>query len=146
MPESIRGLSCSALHTRRRVAVTFDVGGRVLWDEAPARHAECFAMSFDLPVAAFTQFGWLVAASSDECEIYSTNNRRIRLEAVCKWPHSVPTPVAPIAVLDTGAANEFAVCFADGRVLTYRIPSARSRMAVKAVSNSSLVSEVNKSR
>jgi hypothetical protein len=117
MPESIRGLSCSALHTRRRVAVTFDVGGRVLWDEAPQRHAECFSMSFESPVAAFTQFGWLVAASTDECEIYSTNNRRVRLEATCQWPHA-----EPIAVLDTSVANEFAVCFADSRVLTYRLP------------------------
>jgi tetratricopeptide (TPR) repeat protein len=117
MPESICGLSCSSLHTRRRVAVTFETGGRVLWDEAPQRHAECFAMSFESPVAAFTQFGWLVAASSTECEIYSTNNRRIRLEAVCTWPHA-----RPIAVLDTSVANEFAICFADGRVLTYRLP------------------------
>ena len=117
MPESIRRLSCSALHTRRRVAVTFDAGGRVLWDEAPQRHAECFAMSFESPVAGFTQFGWLVAASSNECEIYSTNNRRVRLEATCQWP-----PANPIAVLDTSVANEFAICFADGRVLTYRLP------------------------
>jgi hypothetical protein len=117
MPESIRGLTCSALHTRRRVAVTFEEGGRVLWDEPPQRHAECFAMSLASPVAAFTQFGWLIAAAADECEIYSTNDRGIRLAAVCKWPQS-----EPVAVLDSGLANEFAVCFADGRMRTYRLP------------------------
>ena len=117
MPEWIRGLTCSALHTRRRVAVTFDGGGRVLWDEGAERHGERFATSMAFPIAAFSQFGWLIAASSDECQIYSTNDRRIRLEATCKWPNS-----EPIAILDTGAANEFAVCFVDGRVLTYRLP------------------------
>lgn len=117
MPESICGLTCSALHTRRRIAVTFDLGGRVLWDEPPLRHAESFALSLDHPVAAFSQFGWLIAASTEECQIYLTNDRRIRLEATCQWPHS-----EPIAILDTGAANEFAVCFADGRVLTFRLP------------------------
>ena len=117
MPASIRGLSCAAPDARSRVAVTCDSGGRVLWDEPPQRNAECFAMSLESPGAAFTQFGWLVAASSEQCEIYATSNRKLRLEATCRWPHS-----EPIAVLDTGTANEFAICFADGRVLTYRLP------------------------
>ncbi len=117
MPQPIRGLVCSPPHTRRRVAVTFDSGGRVIWDEATERHEESFATDLAFPVAGFTRSGWLVAAACDECEIYSTNERRIRLEAECKLPHSVP-----IAVLDTGASHEFAVCSAEGTILTFQVP------------------------
>jgi hypothetical protein len=116
MPWAIRGLACSAPHTRRRLALTFDTGGRVLWDDATDRHEEPFAMDFSSPVAGFLKLGWLVAASSTGCEIYSTSDRQVRLSAECHWPVSTP-----IAVLDTGTAHEFAVCFADGTLRIYRI-------------------------
>ena len=56
------------------------------------------------------------AASSTGCQIYSTSDRRVRLSAECEWPESTP-----IAVLDTGTAHVFAVCFADGTMRMYRI-------------------------
>lgn len=119
MPATIRGLFCSAPHTRRRVAVTFDGGGRVLWDEGSRHHVEWFATALAWPIAAFTPGGWLVAASSTGCEVYSTNDRRIRLEADWPW-----TDLSPVAILSTGTPHEFAVCFDNGRVVTYRMSRA----------------------
>jgi hypothetical protein len=116
MPWAIRGLTCSAPHTRRRLAVTFDSGGRVLWDDASDRHEEPFGMDLGSPVAGFLKLGWLIAASSTGCQIYSTSDRRVRLSAECEWPESTP-----ISVLDTGTAHVFAVCFADGTMRIYRI-------------------------
>jgi tetratricopeptide (TPR) repeat protein len=117
MPYPIRGLACSPPHTRRRVAVTFDSGGRVIWDESPESHEEPFATDLNFPVAGFVRSGWLVAASCDECEVYSTNERRARLHATCKLPRRVP-----LAIFDTGASAEFALSFDDGTILTYRMP------------------------
>lgn len=118
MPQPIRRFACSALHTRRRVALTFGNGGRLLWDDVLERYEEPFGPSLAFPVAGFTKLGWLIVAASDMCQIYSTNNRQLRLEASCPMPNLVP-----VAILDTGTANEFAVCFAEGTIRTYRIPS-----------------------
>jgi hypothetical protein len=119
MPETICGLACSAPHTRRRLAITFEAGGRLLWDEYLDRRSFPFASSFDRPVAGFIKPGWLVIASCDGCEVYATNDRRLSLIAECRWPD-----LAPIAVLDTGAAYEFAVAFTNGSIRTFRVASA----------------------
>jgi hypothetical protein len=118
MPETIHGLACSAPHTRRRLAITFDTGGRLLWDEYLDRRSFPFAMSCDQPVAGFIKPGWLVVASCEGCEVYATNDRRLQLTAQCRWPDS-----APIAVLETGTSHEFAIVFAQGTIRTYRVPS-----------------------
>jgi tetratricopeptide (TPR) repeat protein len=117
MPHPIQGLSCSVPHTRNRVAVTFETGGQVFWDEPGHRKFEWFGTSLSNPQALFTNRGWLVAASSEECQVYSTNEGRMRLAAECRW-----TDRTLLALLKTGAADEFAVCCADGRILTYRVP------------------------
>jgi tetratricopeptide (TPR) repeat protein len=119
MPSTILGVTCSAPHTRRRVAVTLDAGGVLFWDDHFDRHQEWFGTVLSSPVAAFTIPGWLVAASATECQVYSTSDRRVRLEAEGHWGD-----VVPIGVLKTGMADEFALLFADGRLVTYRVPSA----------------------
>ena len=88
-------------------AKTHNESGALLW-------RRLFSILGLAAVAAMALCIWPANARG---QIYVTNDRRIRLEATCKWPHS-----EPIAILDTGAANEFAVCFVDGRVLTYRLP------------------------
>jgi hypothetical protein len=49
--------------------------------------------------------------------VYSTNEGRMRLAAECRW-----TDRTLLALLKTGAADEFGVCCADWRILTYRVP------------------------
>lgn len=117
MPQEIRGLNCAVPHTRNRIAITFETGGQVFWDEPGRRKFEWFASSLSSPQAVFTQRGWLVAASSEECQVYSTNDGRIQLAAAGRW-----TDRTMLALLKTSLADEFALCCADGRVLTYRIP------------------------
>jgi len=118
MLELICGLACSAPHTRRRVAITFETGGRFLWDEFLDRRSFPFAMSFDRPVAGFVRHGWLAVASSSEGAVYTTNDRRLAQIAECRWPDATP-----VAVLDTGVAYEFAVAFANGLIRTFRVAS-----------------------
>lgn len=120
LPEIVRSIACSALHTRRRIAVTFDVGGQLIWDEGSLSRREWFGMSLTSPVVAFITGGWLVAASHTDCEIYSSNDQRLRLHARLQWPESSE----PVSVMKTDVVNEFAVLFANGRFLTYRVPPA----------------------
>jgi len=71
MYDSIRGLSCSALHTtpqrsidvrrRRRTAASCFTLAAVFWDDEPLFPGRLFATGSDCLIAAFiTQFGWLV--------------------------------------------------------------------------------------
>lgn len=115
LPGIIRGLACSVAHSRRRLAVTYVSGGQISWDDEFGEHQEWFGMGLAEPTAEFTASGMLVAASSAECQIYNTSDRRIKLASECRWKEGTPT-----GVLRTGMANEFAVCFADGRMLVYQ--------------------------
>lgn len=116
LPGILRGLACSAAHSRRRIAVTYDAGGQIFWDDVFGDHHEWFATTLESPLVEFTASGLLIAAAAGECQIYSTSDRRVRLAAECRWKEC-----RPIGVLRTGEADEFAVCFADGRILVYRV-------------------------
>ena len=115
-PGIIRGLACSVAHSRRRVAVAFDSGGQIAWDDTFRDHLESFAAYLDSPLIEFIPDGMLVVAAADRCQIFATSDHRTRLAAECRWKEGTP-----IGVLRTGDANEFAVCFADGRLLVYRV-------------------------
>lgn len=119
MPSPISGLACARPHTRTRVAVTYQTGGTIVWDDFSGIHQEPFGQSLESPVAGFAIGGFLVAASDDHCRLYSTNDGHVCFEAEIQWREA-----RPIAILDTGGASEFAVCFADGRVMVYRIGAA----------------------
>ena len=122
MLSEIRGLACSRPHTRTRVAVTFDVSGIVVWDDFSGIHQEPFGQSMNFPVAGFTNGGLLVAAGDDRCRLYSTSDGHVCFEAEAEWPIG-----KPVAVHETGGANEFAVCFADGRLRIYTVDALPGR-------------------
>ncbi|MBI3863397.1 MAG: tetratricopeptide repeat protein [Planctomycetia bacterium] len=119
LPGLIRGLACSVSHSRRRVAITYETGGQIYWDDQFNERPEWFGLHLAEPIVEFTASGLLVAASTQECQVYSTSDRQSRLVAECRWKECTP-----IAVLRTGHADEFAVCFSDGRLRVFRVPQS----------------------
>jgi hypothetical protein len=115
LPGIIRALACSVAHSRRRVAVTYDLGGQIAWDDVFAADQQTHAIQLASTLVEFTAAGMLVAASSDKCQVYGTSDCRLRLTAECRWEEGTP-----IGVMRTGMANEFAVGFAEGRLLVFR--------------------------
>jgi tetratricopeptide (TPR) repeat protein len=121
LPDSIRGLCGSAAHTRPRIAAMSEHGGVVLWDDHDVQRFESFGRGMESPLATFTQHGWLVAASKEECQVYFSRDRKLLTKATGKGSVS-----PPIAVMATDHAHQYAVCDSEGRIAIYRIPLGSS--------------------
>jgi hypothetical protein len=117
--EVITSLHGSAPGTRARLAATFRQGGILYWENFYHRGlAESFATDLADPVADFTGGGDLVAASVDGCEVYSTQDRRIKLKAELSGLRT-----RPLAVLPLPRPDQFALFGEDGELAVYQVPS-----------------------
>ena len=102
--------------TRVRLAISFTVGGSVVWPQAATMDLQqAFATELESPKCCFTKSGKLIAAGSDACEIYSTNGGKVKLKASI-----TESLLDPIAVLPTASPNEFAMFCRTGEVNVYR--------------------------
>lgn len=112
--QTITSLTGSAPGTVSRIAVTFPSAGLVIWDEHG--HTETLGNHLDYPIACFTRDGCLIVAAGRTCEIYSTQNRRLRLMT------EIPNlPSKPIAILPHPKNDHFGLAFADGKIGVYRV-------------------------
>jgi len=113
----IRGLSGTAPNSRARVAVSLDQGVQVFWlDNMPNPMSSVLADDLAAPLTCFTRGGHLIAASETQCEVYFTQQRRLRFAT------SLPRNSRPLAVLPTATADRFAICGTGGMVELYQMP------------------------
>ncbi len=113
----VTSLSGSAPGTRGRYAVTFARGGMLYWENSYHRGlAETFALDLTGPVAGFTGGGDLVAADGSACEVYSTNDRCVRLKAEVRGDGP-----RPLAVLALARPDQFALFFEGGELAVYQV-------------------------
>lgn len=113
----VREIVASPPHTRTRVAVALDRGGQIHWGRAD-EPGQGFAADLSEPSICLNRGGWLIAVDAQELQVYSTQDVALRFHA--------GRPGAgerPLAVLPCQHADEFALCFADGRVQVYAIES-----------------------
>ncbi len=114
--DRIVGMHCSAPFSRARVAVALREGAMLYWDDFQAVKSP-FAEDLTAPVLRFVEGGWLAAISENACTVYRTaENCRVHREAVLHHEHGLP-----IAVLDTGQKDQFAVVTQEGTVAIYQI-------------------------
>lgn len=106
----------SAPHTRTRVAATFECGGEVFWDDFEETSLQPFASGMPEPIACFNRAGYLVAACEGGCEVYSTQDRQVRLVADTKL--SGPRPVAVLSGPNTG---QFGIVTPNGEIRVYEV-------------------------
>jgi tetratricopeptide (TPR) repeat protein len=115
MPSPVLSLSATIPHSVIRLAVTLQEGGRVLMTGPSWGGELSFGEGLIDPVAAFTNDGRLVVASKGTGRLYDLNRGQLEHLADFEAPAA-----APLAVLLTGNAREFAVATA-GHVSVYRI-------------------------
>jgi hypothetical protein len=106
----------SAPHTRTRVAAVFREGGEVFWDDFEDISSQPFADGMPEPIACFNRGGYLIAACEGGCEVYSTQDRQVRLVAETKL--SGPRP---LAVLRGPRTDQFGIVAAEGEIRVYEI-------------------------
>jgi hypothetical protein len=119
LPGAVTQLVCSAPRTRARIAVAWEQGGLIVWGDSAAAPQTPFASEMVEPCIALTRGGFLVAASKDEIDVYTTGSGQLELHA--RMPGNGATP---LAVAPTHGANEFAIIYCDGRVAIHRASSA----------------------
>lgn len=112
----IRELAGSAPNSRTRIALAFDTGGQVYWDESGGMQMEGIAGDLPHPAIGFNRGGYVIAATADRCEVYATRDRTIALEGAASGPGD-----EPIAVLASPRSHQFAVATADGRMVVYEL-------------------------
>lgn len=117
----ILSLVGSAPHTRTRLAVAHDEGGRIFWDrggpESLAGKSFRFAHDHPAPAIGFNRAGYLIAASVHGCEVYATQDERLELQAVSDAPQPLP-----LSVLAGPRSDQFAILTAAGSILFYELP------------------------
>lgn len=116
LPGRISQIIGSAPHSRARIAVAMQQGGVILWGDHAQAEQTPFASEMVDPRIALTRRGWLVAASKDEIDVYSTGGGELSLHA-----RAAGSGAAPLAALATHAFNQFALVYPGGRVAIYRI-------------------------
>lgn len=118
LPQSARRVASSPPFTRVRVAIGFDDGGVVLWDEGTQHQ---FGEGMSEPKIGFTRSGLLVAADRQEARVYRTDGFTL-------WRHaSFPIHgIVPIAVCPAAKLNEIGFIAADGLVRVVEISPYRA--------------------
>ena len=115
---TIRAITGSAEYSRARIVAACARGGVVVWGVTADSPRSTFAMELFEPVVGLARGGWLVAATKEIVEVYSTRGSQLT------WVNGVPGPdQPPIAVTPTNIANQFAVFTSEGLVITYEVPS-----------------------
>ena len=98
------------------MAATFERGGEVLWDDFEKESLHPFASDMPEPIACFNRAGYLIAACEGGCEVYSTQDRWVRLIADAKL-----SGARPVAVLSGPRTDQFGIVTPDGEILVYEI-------------------------
>jgi hypothetical protein len=113
----ITSLSAAPARSRSRLAVGFETGGVVYWDNAADnRLTLAFGAGLSDFITCFTRDGHLVAMGEQGGEVYDT--RELQLRYVCK----IDPPGSRVTALLPGVAiNQFAVVLADGCILVYEV-------------------------
>jgi hypothetical protein len=102
--------------TRTRIAVSLEVGGRLIWDDGVQHLIQRFAQDLPQPLTCINRGGYLVALADRSCEVYSTRDRQIELAA-----QTTLGKAPALAVLPGPRNNQFAVAFSDGTLAAYEI-------------------------
>jgi hypothetical protein len=112
----VRRLVAAPLVLQLRVAVGFEDGVAVMWDDLNGRDVLEIADDLGRPELTFTLDGLLVAVNSHEGRIYATSNRSVTLRGRFDGPRR------PIAAAVCGERpGEFAVLTEDGELRRYRV-------------------------
>ncbi len=114
MPGTVHSLCGSAPYSVGRVVATLEQGAALFWEKEQTivRLDE----ELNRPVAAFTDSGWIVLASSEAVHVYATEDRTIRL-AARQERHD-----RPVAVLPTAHPDGFAIVNESGAVELFQMP------------------------
>jgi len=117
VPSPILSITGSALHSRPRIVLGCEQGGAILWgDTADAPHTT-FASELAEPAVGLNRGGWLIAATADNIEVFSTTGGKLHFAATAPGPQD-----QPLAVLSTPENHRFALITQSGQVLIYEIP------------------------
>ena len=114
MPRPVRQIAVTAPFTRLRIAVAFDEGGTLLWEDGGNKS---FVDGLIDPLITFTRGGHLVAVAADVGCVYRTAGNDARKVG----EFAGPGPGA-IALTPTDRLDEFALFTADGKVTVYKMP------------------------
>lgn len=114
--QPIRSIVGSAPNTRERIAIAFEQGGKVYWRDFGSDYMESFASEMSNPVTCINRGGYLIAASRDACEIYGTQNRRVKFEAEIK-----NIGYHPITVLSAPRTDQFSLVSNEGVIAIYEL-------------------------
>jgi hypothetical protein len=117
VPSPIVSITGSALHSRPRIVLGCEQGGAILWGETADAPHTTFATELAEPVLGLNRGGWLIAATANNLEVFSTSGGKLHFAATAAGPSD-----EPIAVLPTSENNRFALFTATGQVLIYEIP------------------------
>jgi hypothetical protein len=110
----ITALAGPAPHSRARIAIALQHGGIVYWDDFQRGHMEAFASDMPMPVVGLNRGGYLIAASEDSCEIYSTQGRRV--EPVAELDG---LGCRPLAVLSGPQPDQFGIATTEGELTLF---------------------------
>ena len=115
----LRSLAGSIPSTRFRLAIAFDRGVDVMWDDSEKSLASC-ADDIDEPVICMTSGGSLVVCGANQCEVYATSGGNLKLLATGE------TGPRPLAVLATHRAHQFAHCQSKGIIRVFEFTLGRN--------------------
>lgn len=114
---AIQSLAGMTFERVTRLAMTFESGGEVLWDDGRNTSSARLSDDYSHPVAAFTRRGHLVVADRATCEVFNADGRELRLRANGPEPDTRPLAVLPAPHLD-----QFALITTGGRVRLFEVP------------------------
>ena len=114
MPQEIRRLACSAPHSRPRVAMGYDVGGSILWNQQLDFKLLPFGEGLVNPEVCINRGGFLVAAGAKRIEVYSTRNTTLKLIG-----ENEESSLNPVAVIGGPGSHQFAVLNDNRELLWY---------------------------
>ncbi len=117
VPSPIVSITGSAPHSRTRIVLGCEEGGAVLWGESAAAPHTAFAADLVEPVVGINRGGWLIAATSETVEVFSTANGKLNFLATAPAPAN-----RPLAVLATDHNQRFAIVSETGQASVYEIP------------------------
>jgi hypothetical protein len=92
-------------------------GGTNFWGAKYDNRAEHFFRDSQHPSISVTQSGLLIAATEKKIEVYRALDGHLKLRNESDYSGE-----RPLAILATGAADEFAVFEPNGRVRVFRVP------------------------
>jgi hypothetical protein len=126
MPGRIVSLCAAAPYTLNRIAVSLDLGARMIWDGSGLHHERPFADHMAAPVLGFNRGGYVIAASGAEFEAYDTKNGNLVRVAAGSLKRAEGRVTAEIiAVFAVPAPNRFGLVDQTGTATVYEICARR---------------------